>query len=98
MKLAPVIALLISAAVAVPALASADDAAVLTKGRKTRAEVKAELAQAHAYGGELSVNPNAPAYPQQFATGGYTVPRAQINTVPANAERDASLMRGTIQN
>lgn len=45
---------------------------------KTRAEVKAELAQARA-SGEMQ-NPNAPDYPQQFATGGYTVPRVQIAT------------------
>ncbi|WP_322091456.1 DUF4148 domain-containing protein [Paraburkholderia bannensis] len=45
---------------------------------KTRAEVKAELAQARA-NGEMQ-NPNAPDYPQQFATGGYTVPRVQVAT------------------
>lgn len=54
-------------------------AAASTNATKTRSEVKAELAQARA-NGELSLNPNAPAYPQQFATGGYTVPRAQIHT------------------
>ena len=79
MKLAPLAALLISAAVAVPAFASGDDAANASNGPKTRAEVKAELAQARA-DGELSMNPNNPAYPAQFATGGYTVPRVQINT------------------
>lgn len=50
-----------------------------TNAPKTRSEVKAELAQARA-NGELSLNPSAPAYPRQFATGGYTVPRAQIHT------------------
>ncbi|POR56396.1 uncharacterized protein DUF4148 [Paraburkholderia eburnea] len=56
---------------AAPAFASANLS-------KTRAEVKAELAQARA-SGEMQ-NPNAPDYPQQFATGGYTVPRVQIAT------------------
>lgn len=46
-------------------------------GPKTRAQVKAELARARA-DGELSLDPNSPAYPQQFAMGGYTVPREQI--------------------
>jgi len=40
--------------------------------------VRADLAQARA-NGELSLNPNAPAYPQQFATGGYTVPIAHVD-------------------
>jgi hypothetical protein len=96
MKLAPVAALLISVVVAVPAFASGDDTATVN-GPKTRAEVKAELAQARA-DGELSMNPNAPAYPAQFATGGYTVPRVQINTVRTSAERDASLNRAAVQN
>ncbi|WP_321886018.1 DUF4148 domain-containing protein [Paraburkholderia bannensis] len=56
---------------AAPAFASSNVA-------KTRAEVKAELAQARA-NGEMQ-NPNAPDYPQQFATGGYTVPRVQVAT------------------
>jgi len=93
MKLAPVAALLISVVVAVPAFASGDDTATVN-GPKTRAEVKAELAQARA-DGELSMNPNDPAYPAQFATGGYTVPRVQINTVRTSAERDASLRNQT---
>ena len=97
MKLAPFAALLISAAVAVPAFASGDDAAAVNNGPKTRAEVKAELAQARA-NGELSMNPNAPAYPQQFAMGGYTVPRAQINTVHASAQSSASLNGTAVQN
>ena len=97
MKFAPLAALLISAAAAVPAFASGDDAATVNNGPKTRAEVKAELAQARA-DGELSMNPNDPAYPAQFATGGYTVPRVQINTVRTSAERDASLNRVTAQN
>jgi hypothetical protein len=97
MKLAPLAALLISAAVAVPAFASGDDAANASNGPKTRAEVKAELAQARA-DGELSMNPNNPAYPAQFAMGGYTVPRAQINTFGASAERDASLNRAAVEN
>lgn len=81
--------LLVSAATALaaaPALAS--DAAVpcaapqaltgaQTNGPRTRAEVKAELAEARATG-ELREDPNAPDYPPQFATGGYTVPRVQI--------------------
>jgi hypothetical protein len=97
MKFAPLAALLISAAAAVPAFASGDDAATVNNGPKTRAEVKAELAQARA-DGELSMNPNNPAYPAQFAMGGYTVPRAQINTVGASAERDASLNRAAVEN
>jgi hypothetical protein len=94
MKLASLAALLISAAVAVPAFASGDTP---VNGPKTRAEVKAELAQARA-DGELSMNPNDPAYPAQFATGGYTVPRVQISTVRTSAERDASLNRAAVQN
>jgi hypothetical protein len=81
-------ALLISAATAltaVPAFASgqAQSLQVATvaanNGPKTRAEVKAELAQARATG-ELSQDPNSPAYPQQYAMGGYTAPREQITT------------------
>jgi hypothetical protein len=97
MKLAPLAALLISAAVAVPAFASDDNAASTSNGPKTRAEVKAELAQARA-DGEVGMNPNNPAYPPQFATGGYTVPRVQINTVGASAGRNASLNRATVEN
>jgi hypothetical protein len=84
MKKSSLAALLISAFVAVPAFASgyspapSAQPAAAYNGPKTRAEVKAELAQARE-NGELSLNPNAPAYPQQFATGGYTVPVAQIN-------------------
>jgi hypothetical protein len=44
------------------------------------------------------MNPNAPAYPQQFAMGGYTVPRAQINTVHASAQSSASLIGTAVQN
>jgi len=95
-RFAPFAALLISAAVAVPAFAGEDTAAA-NNAPKTRAEVRAELAQARA-DGELSMNPNAPAYPAQFATGGYTVPRVQINTVRTSAERDASLNRAAVQN
>ncbi|MCP3706843.1 DUF4148 domain-containing protein [Paraburkholderia sp. CNPSo 3274] len=52
-------------------------AAVATNNApKTRAEVKAELASARAHG-ELSLDPNSPAYPQQYAMGGYTAPREQ---------------------
>ena len=81
-------ALLISAATAltaVPALASGQAqslqvaAVTANNGPKTRAEVKAELAQARA-NGELSQDPNSPAYPQQYAMGGYTAPREQITT------------------
>jgi hypothetical protein len=97
MKLAPFFALLISAAIAVPAFAADDIANPVTNGPKTRAEVRAELAQARA-DGELSMNPNAPAYPPQFAMGGYTVPRAQINTVHTSAQNDAALNRATVRN
>jgi hypothetical protein len=97
MKFAPLAALLISAAVALPAFAGDDTANPVANGPKTRAEVKAELAQARA-NGELSMNPNAPAYPQQFAMGGYTVPRAQINTVHASAQSSASLNGTAVQN
>jgi len=83
-------ALLVSAATAlaaVPAFAGGDTAtpdvqslpvaAVATNSApKTRAEVKAELASARAHG-ELSLDPNSPAYPQQYAMGGYTAPREQ---------------------
>ena len=84
-------ALLISAATAVtaltavPAFASGQAqslqvaAVTANNGPKTRAEVKAELAQARATG-ELSQDPNSPAYPQQYAMGGYTVPREQVTT------------------
>ena len=51
--------------------------AASNNGPKTRAEVKAELARARA-DGELSLDPNSPAYPQQYAMGGYTAPREQI--------------------
>src|ERR1700722_10687990 len=95
MKLAPFAALLISAAAAVPAFASGDDAATVNNGPKTRAEVKAELAQARA-NGELSMNPNDPAYPAQFATGGYTGPRVPINTVRTSVPGDSSLNRPTV--
>jgi Domain of unknown function (DUF4148) len=97
MKLAPLAALLISAAVAVPAVASDDTANPVTNGPKTRADVKAELAQARA-NGELSLNPNEPAYPQQFAMGGYTVPRVQIRTAHASAQSNASLSGAAVQN
>lgn len=84
-------ALLFSAATALataPAFASGDApasavqslpvAAVATNNApKTRAEVKAELASARAHG-ELSLDPNSPAYPQQYAMGGYTAPREQV--------------------
>jgi Domain of unknown function (DUF4148) len=92
MKIYPLAALLISAAVALPAFAGTDGSA-----QKTRAEVRAELAQARA-NGELD-NPNSPNYPQQFATGGYTVPRAQINTshLP-NFQHDASVTAHSTDN
>lgn len=82
MKTATLAALLISAAAttgfaATPAFAG-DNAAVATNAPLTRAEVKAELARARA-SGELD-NPNRPDYPAQLATGGYTVPRAQITS------------------
>ena len=84
-------ALLVSAASALagaPGFASGDAAAPAVQsgpvapatsnnGPKTRAEVKAELARARV-DGELSLDPNSPAYPQQYAMGGYTVPREQI--------------------
>lgn len=88
----PFAALLVSAATATalaaaPAFASGDAAravqsdpvavAASNNGPRTRAEVKAELARARA-DGELSLDPNSPAYPQQYAMGGYTVPREQI--------------------
>jgi hypothetical protein len=81
-------ALLISAATAltaVPALASGQAQSLqvasttANNGPKTRAEVKAELARARA-NGELSQDLNSPSYPQQYAMGGYTVPREQITT------------------
>ena|ERR1700761_1243363 len=83
MKKSSLAALLISAVVAVPAFASGYSPAptqtpATQNGPKTRAEVKAELAQARA-NGELSINPNAPAYPQQLATGGYSVPIAHVD-------------------
>jgi hypothetical protein len=84
MKTSSLAALLISAFVAVPAFAAgyspapSAEAPATQNGPKTRAEVRAELAQART-DGELSLNPNAPAYPQQFATGGYTVPVVQIS-------------------
>ena len=85
-------ALLVSAATALataPAFASGEPApgaaqalpvaAVATNNApKTRAEVKAELASARAHGGELSLDPNSPAYPQQYAMGGYAAPREQV--------------------
>ncbi|MEM5449073.1 MULTISPECIES: DUF4148 domain-containing protein [Paraburkholderia] len=61
---------------ATPAVQSLPVAAVATNAPKTRAEVKAELASARAHG-ELSLDPNSPAYPQQYAMGGYTAPREQ---------------------
>ncbi|WP_063834436.1 DUF4148 domain-containing protein [Paraburkholderia ferrariae] len=91
MKTATLAALLITAAgfaAAAPAFADDTTAAPITAGSpvqqapangpRTRAEVKAELARARA-AGELD-NPNIPSYPSQLATGGYTVPRAQIQT------------------
>jgi hypothetical protein len=83
MKKSSLAALLISAVVSVPAFASGYSPAPsqtpsAQNGPKTRAEVRAELAQARA-NGELSLNPNAPAYPQQFAMGGYTAPVAQVS-------------------
>ncbi|CAD6562552.1 DUF4148 domain-containing protein [Paraburkholderia sabiae] len=83
MKKLSLAALLISAVVAAPAFASGYSPAPTqtpssVNGPKTRAEVRTELAQARA-SGELSLNPNAPAYPQQFATGGYTVPVAHVD-------------------
>ena len=83
MKKTSLAALLISAVVAVPAFASGYSPAPTqtpssVNAPKTRAEVKADLAQARA-SGELSLNPNAPAYPQQFAMGGYRVPVAQVD-------------------
>jgi hypothetical protein len=71
MKKSSLAALLISAVVAVPAFASGYSPAPTQTPR-------AELAQARS-NGELSLNPNAPAYPQQFAMGGYTVPVAQVD-------------------
>jgi hypothetical protein len=88
MKTATLAALLLSTATAfaaLPAFASDDAAKAQTQSQasnnapKTRAEVKAELAQAKA-DGELSLNPNAPDYPQQYAMGGYTAPRAQVSS------------------
>lgn len=82
MKTAPLAALLVSAATfaaafaASPAFAQQGAAPVAGNGAKTRAEVKAELARACA-SGEWSLNPDAPGYPQRFATGGYAVPRVQ---------------------
>jgi hypothetical protein len=98
-------ALLFSAVVASPAFASgysaAPDAATQTasavdSGPKTRAEVKAELAQARA-NGELSLNPNAPAYPQQFGTGGHAVPRTQVTSGIVNAQREGSSGEGSVE-
>jgi hypothetical protein len=89
--------LLIAAVIAVPAFAGDDAANPVTNVPKTRAEVRAELAQARA-NGELSMNPNAPAYPPQFAMGGYTVPREQINTVHIGAQNDVALSRTPVQN
>ena len=93
-------ALLVSAATAfaaAPAFASGDAAtpavqsgpvamAASNDGPKTRAEVKAELARARA-DGELSLDPNSPAYPQQYAMGGYTAPRKQITADFLRARR-----------
>lgn len=65
---------------ATPAVQSLPVAAGATNtAPKTRAEVKAELASARAHG-ELSLDPNSPAYPQQYAMGGYTAPREQVTT------------------
>jgi len=74
---------------AIQPLAAASVAA--NNAPKTRAEVKAELARARA-DGELSLDPNSPAYPQQYAMGGYTVPRKQITSgfFHARAEEPAA--------
>ena len=97
MKFAPLAALLISAAVALPAFAGDDTATTATNGPKTRAQVRAELLQARA-DGEYGVNPNSPSYPERFATGGYTVPRVQINTTHTAGQSDASLNRAATGN
>ncbi|WP_322010555.1 DUF4148 domain-containing protein [Paraburkholderia sp. J12] len=87
MKTATLAALLMTAAGFAAAPAFADDTGAAptavaqqapAHGPLTRAEVKAELARARA-AGELD-NPNTPGYPSQLATGGYTVPRVQIQT------------------
>jgi hypothetical protein len=57
---------------------------------KTRAQVKAELAAAREPGGELSTNPNQPLYPEQFSTGGYTVPIERFNAAREAPARAAS--------
>ncbi|MCP3728418.1 DUF4148 domain-containing protein [Paraburkholderia sp. CNPSo 3272] len=62
---------------ATPGVQSLAVAAVAANAPKTRAEVRAELASARAHG-ELSLDPNSPAYPQQYAMGGYTAPREQV--------------------
>ncbi|MFC0571654.1 DUF4148 domain-containing protein [Paraburkholderia solisilvae] len=88
--------LLISATATLPSFAAGESSAnVLAQtiamsdnAPKTHAQVQAELAAARAPGGELSMNPNDPAYPPSFATGGYTVPIAKIDT-----QRTAPLQR-----
>ncbi len=93
MKVARLAVLFAAAALAAPVFASTatpTSAAAATNLSKSRAEVKAELARARADG--LLGNPNAPGYPQQFATGGYTVPVAQI---PALGMRHAVSSQGS---
>ncbi|SDB87256.1 hypothetical protein [Paraburkholderia lycopersici] len=51
--------------------------AAANHGPKTGAEVKAERARARA-GGELSRDPNSPAYPQRYAMDGYAAPRVRV--------------------
>jgi hypothetical protein len=85
LTLAAVLVSAVTALTAVSAFASGVPASGLSQapavqqdnGPKTRAEVKAELARARA-DGELSLDPNSPAYPQQYAMGGYTAPREQV--------------------
>jgi hypothetical protein len=90
MKSFPVAALLIFAS-ALPAAFAADDSAAPTQtiatshaSSKTRAQVQAELAAARAPGGELSMNPNQPLYPEEFSMGGFAVP---IESFDAARER-----------
>ncbi|MBN3854289.1 DUF4148 domain-containing protein [Paraburkholderia sp. Ac-20340] len=71
-------ALVLAAATAFAAAPAFASGYASSNAPKSRAEVKAELAQARA-SGEMQ-NPNSPDYPQQFATGGYSVPRVQIAT------------------
>ncbi|GAB2906217.1 hypothetical protein GCM10027093_50310 [Paraburkholderia jirisanensis] len=90
MKLFPFAAWLILATAPASAFAATDSVtpaqtiAANDSFPKTRAQVKAELAAAREPGGELSTNPNQPPYPEQFSTGGYTVPIERFN-----AARDA---------